>query len=107
MTKKQSESATIPEQVKALGQLADLKVNMSRAYRDMLQYRSLLEKIVQPASLLSEKECEIVLSAKFKETLVAIATSSSKIIAWYNKNDNLATSTLELFEIPPAQDGDK
>ncbi len=76
------------DQAKSLIELSKLKVEASRAYRAVDQYQELLVKILKANELLTEEECEIVVSKDFPKAITSIVNASVKLSNWYKENDS-------------------
>jgi hypothetical protein len=83
----QEQTDPVMQQAQKILDLGILKASLSSSFRTIDgQYRAIIEKILNPTELLSEEECQVVLSKDFSKALGSFAQASSKITQWHREN---------------------
>lgn len=84
----QENSDPMMQQAQKILDLGILKAALSNGFRLIdIQYRSIIEKILSPAELLTEEECQIVTGKEFNKALASFAQASSKMAQWHRENN--------------------
>lgn len=78
----------ILEQANKIIELGKLKAELSTSFRALEQYHPVIKKLLNPTELLTEEECQIVLSKEFSKAVTGFAQSSSKTRQWHEVNNS-------------------
>ena len=85
------------EQAEKLVALAKLKAEFSTKISELNEYSEVIEKLLNPALLLTPEECAMVTDKKFQKLVTAIAQAKSELNQLYSNEFSKGKNTLLLL----------